>query len=248
MDGFFSPLQNFPEYSGFNIGSPLHFAYLTYCAVLIVFLVMLYRHLPADSTKHGARQKMLVIVSCCALGMKAIEAVIAIVEGVYYVAWWPLHSCDICLFLLVIYAFAHTDFVGEVLYCLGLPGALMGLVFADWIKRSPDLNFFCICDFSEHALVVAFVLMLIVSGDFTPKLKSMWKPLVFTVVCASAARIFNGYFETNFWFVSNPSPGSPLVDLANMFGNPGYLAPFAFLVVCVWLCMYLPWEIARRRR
>jgi hypothetical protein len=44
---------------------------------------------------------------------------------------------------------------------------------------------------------------------------------------------FNRTFDTNFAFINWPIEGTPLVAMAEAFGNPGYLAPYLTLMVLI---------------
>lgn len=247
--GFFTPIAAMEDGSGFQIGSLPHLAYLAYSAILIASVVLIYRHLSEDTSWGTPRRSMMLILALSAFCLKLTEIALMIRYDVYGVFWWPLHPCNICVLLLVIYAFRPNYFSGEVLYALGIPGGLAGMLFADWIKRTTiPLNWFCWCGFTEHSMIVAFPLMLIVAHDFRPSMKRIWEPIAFACLGAPVFHLFNNHFGTNYWFVNTPSPGSPLESWANIWGNPGYLIPYAVALFGIWFLMYLPWAIADRRR
>jgi len=52
----------------------------------------------------------------------------------------------------------------------------------------------------------------------------------------------NKALDTNFAFVSTPADGSPLVAVASVFGNPGYLVPYAAALVGSFVAMHVIWE------
>lgn len=246
--GFFTPIAAMEDGSGFQIGSPLHFVYLAYSALLIAVVVLVYRHLRAGTEPGSPRRTMILIVGLLPFCLKLSEIAIMIGWGVYDVYWWPLHPCNICVMLMAVYALWPNKPSGEILYALGIPGAAAGLLFADWIKRTTvPLNWFCWCGFTEHALLVAFPLMLILAHDFKPSFKRIWQPIAFVAVCVPIFRVFNDYYGTNYWFVNKPSPGSPLELWANVWGDPGYLIPYAMALLVLWVLMYLPWGIREHR-
>jgi hypothetical integral membrane protein (TIGR02206 family) len=245
--GFFTPIAAMDESVGFAIGSPFHLAYLAYAGLLIALVIILYRHLRPGLAFGDPRRTMMLVVAFVACGLKISEISIMIADGVYNVFWWPLHPCNLCVFMLVIYALYPNAFCGEVLYSLGVPGGLCGILFADWIKRSIPINWFCWCGFTEHALLIAFPIMLITAHDFRPQMRRIWQPMAFVLVGTPIFRAFNNHFGTNYWFVSRPSPGSPLVPLEETFGNPGYLLPLALALFTLWFLMYLPFFISDRR-
>ena len=150
--GFFTPIAAMEEGSGFAIGSPFHIAYLALSALLVCTLVITYRHLRPGIRGKTPRRIMLLCVSLTATGLKMSELAIMMAWGVYNVFWWPLHPCNICVLLCVLFAIVPNNPTGEVLYALGIPGGMAGLLFADWIGRTTVvLNWFCLCGFVEHS-------------------------------------------------------------------------------------------------
>lgn len=213
----------------------------------MAILVVVYCHLRPGTAWGSPRRTLLLVIAALVVSLKISEISLMVARDVYNVYWWPLHPCNICGLLLLVYALRPNHFTGEVLYALGIPGAIAGLLFADWIKRCAVLSWFCLCGFTEHSLIVAFMLMLLIGRDFIPDMRRMWQPIAFVAACVPPIYLFNLHFGTNYWFVNRPSPGSPLDGFATAFGDPGYLVPYALLALSVWTLMYLPWELHRRR-
>lgn len=240
--GFFTPLALVGEAYGFPLFGTYHLIYIAYAAMLVTVLTIVYRRLSPDTSWGSPRRIMLIVVSSTIILLKLSEISIEIYRGTYNVYWWPLHPCNICGVLCLLYALRPNKPTGEILYALGLPGSMAGILFADWIKVSMPWNWFCLCGFTEHALLIAFPLMLLLSHDFRPSMRRIWQPIVFVLACAPFIYIFNLHFGTNYWFINTPSPGSPLVLFADLCGDPGYLIPYAILVFGSWTLMYLPWR------
>ena len=120
---------------------------------------------------------------------------------------------------IFIYAFTKNKIAKESLYALGIVGALMALIFADWLML-PLLNFQSIHSFLMHGLLIAFIVMLVVAGEIKPNYKNL--PMVFIVhlfICFGLY-FFNKAFDTNFFFMNYPSPGSPLVMFETTVRQP----------------------------
>jgi uncharacterized membrane protein YwaF len=90
--------------------------------------------------------------------------------------------------------------------------------------------------------------MLVFSGELKPNVKNLPKVFMIHFVICVALFFFNKAFDTNFFFMNYPSPGSPLVIFEEMFGNPGYVFFTIVLVFVVWIVEYLPWLIFGRAK
>lgn len=189
----------------------------------------------------------MLVVAVVPLVLLVSQDVIMARAGVFGVQWWPLHSCNACEYIALLYAIRPNRPSGEILFTLGTVGALAAILFPGWLY-CPPLTWPVVCGFTEHGLIMAFILMIVVGGDFEPKLRDIWVVIVFTGVYAFCAYQFNAAFDTNFLFVNTPSEGSPLVVWAQMFGSPGYLVPFAALIMGLWVVLHLVADAVRRVR
>ena len=64
-------------------------------------------------------------------------------------------------------------------------------------------------------------------------------------VCAVYA--LNKILGTNFMFLNNGGTGNPLAWAESVLGNPGYLLALPVLIGLVWLILYMPLLVARKR-
>ena len=106
---------------------------------------------------------------------------------------------------------------------------------------------------SVLACVVAFLIALIavISGMARPRLRSVWKVMVFLVALAAVVYGINLKLRTNYMFLNRPVPGTPLMLCAALPGRWGYLLGYALLAMCVLVLMNLPfslWERWKTRR
>ena len=136
-------------------------------------------------------------------------------------------------------------FTGEILYALGLPGAIAAMIFPNW-TMAPITNFYVLQSFVIHAFHIAFVVMLLFTGNIRPSLRGLWRPALFLAIVLPPIYAVNAIAGTNFFFINAGSAGSPLDVLINIFGNPGFLIPYAGILGLVWGFMYLPWVIKTR--
>lgn len=202
---------------------------------------------PADVSP--TRRHMLVTLSCVMLGLLVSEDALMVASGTFWIQWWPLHTCNMCEYVSLAFALTPrrsrvADLWAEVMFVLGLPGALMALLFPGWSYCVPT-TWPVVCGFNEHALLVAFVVMTLLGGDLRPRLKNAWMGMAFTVAYFAVMYPFNLTFHTNFAFLQTPAANSPLQSWAASWGTPGYLIPYALVFVGVCVGMNLAWELVR---
>ncbi|MDR1541134.1 MAG: TIGR02206 family membrane protein [Clostridiales bacterium] len=232
-----------PPESGFKLFGFEHLMFLASIAIGIAVMCLAYKRLDP--------KKQSIMIKATALLILLLEAVkqgiIFFSLPVYPVTQLPLHLCGLSIFIEAIHAFHPTKTTGEILYSLGVPGAVAALLFCNWTMY-PIANFNCLQSFIIHGLHIGFTLMLLFSGQIRPSFKNIWRPALFLLVVVPPIYFLNKALNTNFFFVNAGSEGSPLEILIDLMGNPGFLAGFAGLLFVVWVLIYLPFIITDLRR
>ena len=242
-EGFFAYLEDIAgQGGGFEIFDRTHLLMLGCLSVLIVLLCVIYRLLSVSG-----RAKMLKVVALTTFTMEAVrQLTFPLLQGHYWIENIPLHLCAIAIFIEMFHAFFPNKTTKEILYCLCLPGAVSALLFPNWTMYTLQ-NFYCLQSFTIHALHVAFPLMLLTSGEHRPNAKQLWRAVLFLAIILPPIYFLNHKLSTNFFFINAGSEGSPLEIFIEWMGVPGFLIPYACLLAIVWLLMYLPWHIRRKR-
>ena len=189
--------------AGFDYFGPAHLGYLACSVVLIGVLCAAYRRLPSGTAWGSPRRTMQLVIAAIPLAMLASRDVMMYLAGVFDPNWWPLHSCNICELLMLVYALRPNRLCGESLATMGIFGALAALLFPSW-SYCPPFTWPSVCGFTEHTLIVAFTAMVITGRDYEPSVKHIWMPLVLFGLYAPAAYAFNKAFDTNFMFLNAP--------------------------------------------
>jgi hypothetical integral membrane protein (TIGR02206 family) len=246
-DGFFAFLEDSrPPGSGFTLFGPVHLAFLAVLTVGIVAMCMAYKRLDEKRRVRMMKATALVVVALEAVK----QAAVFIQLPAYPLGQLPLHLCGLSIFVEAVHAFWPNKTTGEILYSLGIPGAVAALLFCNWTMY-PIWNYNCLQSFVIHGLHIAFPAMLIFGGDLRPRFKNLWRPALFLLIVVPPIYFINKVIDTNFFFVNAGSVGSPLEILIDLMGNPGFLIGFAGLLFVVWILMYLPFiaiDIKRRRQ
>jgi hypothetical integral membrane protein (TIGR02206 family) len=238
---FFTTREHIPEGVGFGQYSLEHILFLVGIAVFIVVFSRWYKKSGKET-----RRRMRVGIATAIVLMEVVKQIIVAVQG-YTWDILPLHLCGMTIFLVAIHTARPNKITGELLYSLSIPGAISALLFADWTMY-PILNFFCLQSFFIHMLELTYPFMLFGTGEIRPSVKRLWVPSLYLVIVVPIIYNLNHALDTNFFFINEASPGSPMSLLQGLLGNPGYVFGTIGILAFVWLVMYTPILIARRRR
>lgn len=234
FEHFWTHYTELPDGYGFAIFDSSHIAWLIGIVIGIALATVLFCRLP----EKGRRIYELVLGNSL-LVLEVVKDLVLAIDGKFEMAYLPLHLCGLSLFVCAAYSIWRGKMLGELLYCICMPGALAALIFPNWTGYS-GLNFYLLHSYIVHAMIVLYPIMLIAAGKFKPNPKMLPWCMLSLVAVAIPLYFFNKVFDTNFLFVNYPSPGSPLVFFESLWGNPGYLFGFPIIIAGVWLVLYLP--------
>ncbi|MDR0356807.1 MAG: YwaF family protein [Clostridiales Family XIII bacterium] len=239
---FITYRDQIPEGVGFKFHGLAHILFLIGIAAFIVTFYRLYKRAGLRT-----RRRMRIGVAAAIVLMEAAKQIIVAALGVYTWDLLPLHLCGMSIFLIAIHAAYPNKAVGEILYSLSIPGAVSALLFADWTMY-PILNIFCLQSFFIHMLELTYPFMLLGTGEIRPSVKRLWVPSLYLLVTVPIIYHLNHALDTNFFFINESSPGSPMALLETFLGNPGYVFGTIGILVFIWIVMYAPIVIMHRRR
>lgn len=234
MDYFFVFDRNLLPDAGIEAFGAAHICWLALAVLITAALCRTCRRTARDHRDRLFRRVCTAILLCeltrrLCLRSAAVPELFAL----------PLHLCSMSVYLAAWHCLRPSCLTGELLYCLSMPGAAFALLFPDWLY-CPAANLLSISGFVGHILLVAFPAMLVSGGEISPDAKRLPKCFACLACTAAVLFVFNKCFGTNYMFLAYPSPGSPLVFFARLFGNPGYIAGYLPIIAAVWLLLYLP--------
>lgn len=240
MDYFFASDKQIPSSLRLSLFGRTHLLWLGAIVVFIVLLSIFYTRLRPYQKKQFKKSFALFIIF-----FELLRQIIYLVLGRYELGLLPLHLCGLTEVLILFHAFTKNKVIKESLYAMGLIGALMALLFADWLVY-PILHFQSIHSFVMHGLLLGYIVMLIWSQELKPNEKLLPQVFIFFFLICFGLYYFNKQYGTNFFFLNYPSPGSPLVIFEQWVGNPGYIGLTVLLLLIVWFILYLPWRLGRK--
>lgn len=179
------------------------------------------------------------LMAFLSLSWQIAQAVYRIVLGVYGIDTLPLHICSMASYLVFLYALTNWKWLGEILYFPLLPGAFLAILFPDWTMY-PAFSFMSIAGFLVHWSIDMTVLLALQDGRLRPSVHRIWSPMLFLTIYAVILIPFDHRFQVNYGFLNVPSPGSPLIAIANVFGSgAGYYVGYAMIVAACMAVAYL---------
>jgi len=128
-EGFFAYLEdiNAPGY-GFSLFGLTHILVLIFAVVLCIGLCLWCRRLSSSGQWMLLRGVIVIIIT-----MELVQQIsFPLVHGHYWLEHLPLHMCGLLIFISAIHAARPNEFTGELIYALGLPGAIAAMLFPDW--------------------------------------------------------------------------------------------------------------------
>lgn len=231
MKDFFMFETEFPAGSGFTLFAPCHLIWLFCIAVFTGISAYIYKE-----QGEGRRRKINHVMGIVFPVIAIYRDAVLMLTGHFDRGFLPFHLCSMALWIAALYAWTEQRFLGVIYILLCVPGALAALLFPNW-DAYPFFNYMHIHGFISHGLIVAFGIWLISAGRVIPDWRDFWIPMVFGIVGFFVIHWINGILGTNFWFLDNPSHGSPLVWISGITGERWYMAGyflFCMVVVAAW--------------
>ena len=224
---FFIYGTELPADVGFPMFGTVHIIWLLEGTIAVVLLSILYSKIGKRKQRH-----MDLVVGSVLLFLLVIREIYLYLIGFLTVFELPIHLCSLAGFFCFIHCLKNFDGLGQILYSICLPGTIVALVFPDWTYY-PPIHFITLHGFIFHFGVALYVICQLISKRICPDIRRIWKVFVFLAVAVPPMFLFNRHFGTNYFFVNEPAPGSPLEWMESVLGNPGYLLGYGFLAVVI---------------
>lgn len=235
---FLKTKETIPQDMGFSTFGTTHLIWITAFIALCAVCLLVYKRLDAKN-----RNIMRIALAVLVFLSEIVKDIVAYAVGDFGIGHLPFHLCGISVVLVTFSIFKRSKAVENFLYYIGVPGAMLALLFPNWTVL-PCLNFFHIHSFIIHMLLVLYPFLLVASGEITPTLKDMPKCILLLICMAIPIYFINLAFDTNFMFLMDPETGNPLGLFEKYLGS--HLWGFPVLLPIVMFIMYLPIMISNK--
>ena len=186
---------------------------------------------------------MRIVLGSVVFLMETVKNIVAAAIGDFGIGHLPFHLCGISVLLITFDTIKPTKIVRYFLYYLGIPGALLALLFPNWTVL-PCFNFFNIHSFTIHIMLTLYPVVLVAGGEFLPDIKAMFKCILLLICLAIPIYFINLLCDTNFMFLMEPETGNPLGLFEKFLGS--HLWGFPILLPIVMFIMYISIIVARK--
>ncbi len=235
MEYFWQTTGSIKKGVGFSHFSTTHLIWLAIFAVTCLVCCYCYR-----KCGETGRKRFRITVTGLILLDEAAKWVMLLATGLWTKNYLPLQLCTINIFIITFHTIKPTKLIGNFLYMICIPAAMMALVFPSWTKL-PMANFMHIHSFTIHILLALYPIMLTVGGDIKPRAKYILKCLLILICMAIPVYIFNEFMDTNYMFLAKADKGNPLYWFEQNWGN--HLLGFPVIMAAVIAVMYGPLEL-----
>lgn len=223
---------------GFAHFSPVHFTWLIAGAAIVVLNCAWYRKLSVQNRNRWRKTIALLL-----LLDELLKMAILLAGGNFSWDSLPMHLCSINVFVIACHACKSSGFLGNFLYTICIPGALVALLFPAW-SNLPVTSILHIHSFTSHILLVMYPVVLTVAGDIKPDWRMTPHCMILLIAMAMLALGINLLLDTNFMFLMYADPGNPLFLFERMWGS--HLLGFPVIIACTLLVLHLPFVIYRK--
>ncbi|MCD8218881.1 MAG: YwaF family protein [Ruminococcus sp.] len=213
MAYFWTARENVPYGIGFTL---YHWQHLLWILGIVLTAVWTTRWF-CRATQHSQKRLLHILVWLMA-ALEVCKDLVLLGTGQFRAAYLPLDLCGLSIGLELAAVYRQNTLLCECVYSLSLPGACLALLFPNWNKL-PMLNFFCLYGFVLRGLLVLIPVLLFCLCMAWPNAKRL--PFCFGCIALTCipVSLVNRRFGTNFFFLSAPLKGSPLVWFERVCGS-----------------------------
>lgn len=220
---------------GYPLFSPVHLLVMAFC--LLLYVVLCRNFLKAD--KH-VRMILLRVSACIPIVLECIQDIVLTIQGSMSAQYLPFHLCGQAIFVEVIHSFMHEgkakNIIGEMIFSMFLPGALMALVFPGW-NSLPLFDLISIKKYAAHFCLVLYGIYIYLDKQVHLNWKKIWIEFVYLYGVALLLWPFNNLFDTNYLYTHEPV--DPLRFIWDGYGKPAYTGIMILAGVFLITMMYL---------
>lgn len=154
----------------------------------------------------------------------------------------PFELCSIASILAGIMLLTKNRFLCEILYFIGIAGALQAIITPELFFGFPQFRY--IQFFLDHGLLILAPLYMIALYDYKITFRSLVKAFISINVIAAIVFPINLLLDANYMFLSHKPSSASLLDLLGPY--PIYFISLEFIAIAMFLILYIPFAIKRQ--
>ena len=243
MKYFWEYWTDLPRDIGVKTFGPVHIAWITVSFIIIASTISLYRRQNAAIKRRIQMTAAILMV----MGYVIRWIWVAVIGHYSIITMLPLQLCIISVFVEFIAVISGNIICKEFSYCLGLPGAIVALINPG-MGPYPLLSYFYLQFALAHTILILLPLIWIIVDGYRPSIHRFPQCFGIGMVFLVIAKCVNSMIGSNYMYINYAPEDSILKVFEIQFGNPGYLVPFAFLIIIAWLILYIPWVVMESKK
>jgi len=236
--------SDLPSGMGVKAFSPAHLSLLAVSTVAILLIIHFYRR----QTDAGKRKiKWSATVLMLAVYFSRWLWVTSMGYPAYILSLLPLHLCGLSVILESAAVASNKLVLKEFSYSLSFPGAIAAL-------SNPGLGPYPLISFRffefalTHTLLILIPMLFLFGDGFRPNVRRLPQCIALLLFFAGLALSVNRMLGSNYMFLNHAKKGTILVLFEKWLGTPGYLIPVMLSIFVVWVILYVPWQITKKRQ
>ncbi|MEA3321786.1 MAG: TIGR02206 family membrane protein [Bacillota bacterium] len=154
----------------------------------------------------------------------------------------PLQLCSISLYLCVWMLLTKQKLVFEVVYFLGVGGALQALLTPELFYDFPHFRFLHF--FIAHISIIMAVFYMLWVEKFRVRFISIWKAFAALNVIAVVVFFMNRLTGGNYMFLAKKPTNASLIDFLGPY--PWYILTLELVVLVIFFLLYAPFFIQEK--
>lgn len=156
----------------------------------------------------------------------------------------PFQLCSISLYLCIWMLLTRQKLVFEVVYFLGVGGALQALLTPELFYDFPHFRFLHF--FIAHISIIFAIFYMLWVEKFQVQFKSVWKAFAALNVIALVVFLVNKLTGGNYMFLAQKPTNASLIDFLGPY--PWYILTLELVVLIIFLFLYAPFYIREKIR
>ncbi|WP_260508006.1 TIGR02206 family membrane protein [Cytobacillus firmus] len=156
----------------------------------------------------------------------------------------PLQLCSISLVLCLLLLASKSKAVFQIVYFIGVTGALMAILTPELFLGFPHFRYFQF--FITLNLIVWTCLYFVSVHQFRPTGKGMYQSFIFLNLCAAAALLANKLTGGNYMFLSRKPENTSLLDYFGPY--PYYIITLEISALFLFSLLLLPFKMIGKNK